>query len=88
MVQFLSIFFSWISSIFVAFSKSSRFFCVTLYKRHQIFISDPSFTFAVLTENSLPACDVWIRGEQMFPQILQQSPDSRRQNGDIRQVSF
>ena len=32
MVQFLSInFFSWISSIFVGFFKSSRFFCVTLY---------------------------------------------------------
>jgi len=33
MVQFLSIFFSWISSIFVGFFKSSRFFCVTLYIR-------------------------------------------------------
>ena len=34
MVQFLSIhFFSWISSIFVGFFKSSRFFCVTLYFR-------------------------------------------------------
>ena len=33
MVQFLSInFFSWISSIFVGFFKSSRFFGVTLYK--------------------------------------------------------
>ena len=32
MVQFLSInFFSWISSIFVGFFKSSRFFFVTLY---------------------------------------------------------
>ena len=32
MVQFMSIiFFSWISSIFVGFFKSSRFFCVTLY---------------------------------------------------------
>ena len=32
MVQFLSIiFFSWISSIFVGFFKSSRFFCVILY---------------------------------------------------------
>ena len=32
MVQYLSInFFSWISSIFVGFFKSSRFFCVTLY---------------------------------------------------------
>ena len=32
MVQFLSInFFSWISSIFVGFFKSSPFFCVTLY---------------------------------------------------------
>jgi len=31
MVQFLSIFLSWISSIFVGFFKSSRFFCVTLY---------------------------------------------------------
>ena len=35
MVQFLSInFFSWISSIFVGFFKSSRFFCVTLYKEY------------------------------------------------------
>ena len=34
MVQFLTInFFSWISSIFVGFFKSSRFFCVTLYNR-------------------------------------------------------
>ena len=33
MVQFLSIiFFSWISSIFVGFFKSSCFFCVTLYQ--------------------------------------------------------
>ena len=32
MVQFLLInFFSWISSIFVGFFKSSRFFCVALY---------------------------------------------------------
>ena len=32
MVQFLSInFFCWISSIFVGFFKSSRFFCVSLY---------------------------------------------------------
>ena len=32
MVQFLSVnFFSWISSIFVGFFKSSHFFCVTLY---------------------------------------------------------
>ena len=31
MVQFLSNFFPWISSIFVGFFKSSRFFCVTLY---------------------------------------------------------
>jgi len=32
MVQFLSInCFSWISSIFVAFFKSSRFFCIILY---------------------------------------------------------
>ena len=35
MVQFLSIiFFSWISSIFVGFIKSSLFFCVTPYKRN------------------------------------------------------
>ena len=35
MVQFLSInFFSWISSIFVGFFKSSHFFCVTLYNGH------------------------------------------------------
>ena len=35
MVQYLSIiFFSWISSIFVGFFKSSRFFCVTLYNRN------------------------------------------------------
>jgi hypothetical protein len=34
MVQFLSInFFSWISSIFVGFFKSSRFFCVTFINR-------------------------------------------------------
>ena len=33
MVQFLSIkLFCWISSIFVGFFKSSRFFCVSLYK--------------------------------------------------------
>ena len=37
MVQFLSIFFSWISSIFVGFFKSSRFFCVTLYVRWRYF---------------------------------------------------
>ena len=36
MVQILSIiFFSWISSIFVEFFKSSRFFCVTLYLLNQ-----------------------------------------------------
>ena len=35
MIHFLSInFFSWISSIFVEFFKSSRFFCVTLYLLH------------------------------------------------------
>ena len=38
MVQFLSInFFCWISSIFVGFFKSSRFFCVSLYfSEHEI----------------------------------------------------
>ena len=40
MVQFLSIhFFSWISSIFVGFFKSSRFFCVILYNMKQISFS-------------------------------------------------
>ena len=31
MVQFVNKFFYWISSIFVGFLKSSRFFCVSLY---------------------------------------------------------
>ena len=38
MVQFLSIyFFPWISSIFVGFFKSSRFFGVTLYNGYRVF---------------------------------------------------
>ena len=45
MVQFLSInFFSWISSIFVGFFKSSRFFCITLYNVNEPHVTQKEST--------------------------------------------
>ena len=55
MVQFLSIiFFSWISSIFVGFFKSSRFFCVILYNCWLLSLFATDYVYcAVATEATI-----------------------------------
>ena len=65
MVQFLSIiFFSWISSIFVGFFKSSFFLC------HPVFVRKSKKEQAVLTNSSSEADINYIRSVQAFDVLL------------------
>ena len=78
MVQFLSIiFFSWISSIFVGFFKSSRFFvspCITRFRAIEIKIRMEdilmTFYYAPLLQNNFPP--------QLLPVIY--TPSSQNKN--------
>ena len=97
MFQFLSIiFFSWISSIFVGFFKSSRFFCVILYKRDRAWFdvhrSVHCNIFLQYNQHDAPAsqiiysCRTLYMFRTVFPSIIRSSKLHKQQQAYVKQL--